>query len=88
MLVRLLEKSAERFDGLLKRFGELALLLVAPVLFQSTHLGVKTGNQALKIIIKTVEILGEPTEFGRVDIGFGHGAGLLNAQTHDRTDGL
>src|SRR4051812_29858175 len=72
VLVGVFKEAAEPFGGLVERFGELALFLIAPGGFERSHACVKAGHQALELDVEAVEVLGEATEFGRVYMGFGH----------------
>src|SRR5262249_27753372 len=69
-----LEEPAEDLHGLFKGLGELALLLVAPRPFEAAQAAVQAGEEGREFVVESVEVLGEPAKFGRIDLGFGHGA--------------
>jgi len=72
VLVRRFEERSQPLGGLLECLGELPLFLIAPGLFQCPHLRVQSGDEALELVVKPIEIPGKPAQLARVDIGFAH----------------
>ena len=67
-----LEEAPEGLDGLVKRLGELLLLLVPPSGLQAAQPGIQAGEQRLEFVVETIEILSKSSQFHRIDIGFCH----------------
>src|SRR5450432_4025244 len=59
--MRILKKSADRFEGPLKSFGKLPLFLIPPRSFQPAQLAMQTAHQTLNFIVESIEILGKPS---------------------------
>ena len=72
MVMRCLEESAQRFDGLLEGLGELALFLIAPGTFQVLEAGVQAHQERFQFLVKSIEVVSKPPKFGRIYMGFGH----------------
>lgn len=72
MLMRILEEAAQALGGLLESVGELALLLIAPVLFERAHLRMQAGDESLQLVVEAIQIARKSPQLGRIDIGFAH----------------
>ena len=61
MLVARFHEAGHRAHGLVKRFGELSLLLVAPCLLEASHSRVQAAHQLLKVVVEPDQVLGKST---------------------------
>ena len=68
-----LHEAVQGLERLIEFHRKFPLLLISPGLAETNEAAVQDRHLVLEFSVETLEILGESSEFFRIDNGFGHG---------------